>query len=633
MSEITVPSSPDATTSELLALVPEQLAELQAWQAEFAAVPPAGSGRVDFFRGVAARMGVADSTVINKFYAWRKKGLRGLIDKTRCSALWSGMNKGLSPRDRELVKAYFERNQRKIAPAIRALMRDWREGRVHSDMPLNPITGYPRGWGSDGRNLYRYAPSAFELKAARIGRAAASSHRPLVYTTRRNLYPGQFYLFDDMWHDHEVVDLDQRRRGRPLEFHALDLASACKFAWGTRTRVLREDGTHEGLQGGDFRFLLASVLFRNGYSREGTTLVVEHGTAAISESIEQLLSDATGGAIKVARSGMTGAAAHSGQYAGRAKGNFRFKAALESLGNLIHNELAALPGQTGMNRLRAPEEQHGRQRHTDALICALSQLPAERIEMLQWPLLTIQQFRLVAEDIYARINARTDHDLEGWDERYVPDPRTGKMRRLSPTEAWQRRRGLSPIDLATMALIIGPEHGVERMTRNGMIELRDGELSGDLMRFDASDRPDREKFLTVLNPYDPSHLLLFDARGAFIGAAPRLHSVCRADTEAVQREMGRAAKTEAALLAPLRARHMAEAREKLARHENNAKILGDAKRDANREDLGRFARGTEGGRRKATDADLDEIAGEAVVDVEAGEAGAADDGRDSVFDL
>ena len=52
------------------------------------------------------------------------------------------------------------------------------------------------------------------------------------------------------------------------------------------------------------------------------------------------------------------AAAYTGAYAGRGKGNFRFKAALESSGNRIHNDLAdqaLIPGQTGMDVDRRPE--------------------------------------------------------------------------------------------------------------------------------------------------------------------------------------------------------------------------------------------------------------------------------------
>jgi hypothetical protein len=479
---------------------------------------------------------------------------------------------GLSLSDRELVKKYCEDNQRGNKVAIRKLMEDWRKGIVTTSAPLDVATGYPRGWSE--RNLLRFAPSKYELKAARIGRSAAANDRQLVYTTRANLWVGSHYLFDDIWHDHFVNNLDQRKAGRPLEFHALDLYSADKFAWGMRVRT-EQEGVMTGLKGEDMRFLLAYVLGNFGYSPRGTKLVVEHGTAAISKEIEDLVTAASGGLITIERSGMEGAAAAAHQYAGRAKGNFRFKAALESLGNLIHNEMAALPGQTGMDIDHRPEQLHGLLKHNDALLAAMSQLTPERIEMLQWPLLTIQQFLVIAGEIYERINARTQHRLEGWDQNYVPDRRTGLMRRMAPVEVFNRgRRDLITLPPDVVALIIGLDMAEERSVRRGMIELTSAEISGDVLRFQALDLKDGEKYRTVLNPSRPDALMAFDAKGRFVAACPRILSADRSDAEAVQRACGKAAKVEAALLAPLRARHLAEARQKMAMHKNNAEVVG-----------------------------------------------------------
>ena len=401
----------------------------------------------------------------------------------------------------------------------------------------------------------RNLPTKFELKIARQGRSAAASERRLVYTTRANLWVGSHYLFDDMWHDHMVNVLDQRRTGRPLEFHALDLFSANKFAWGIRVRTEAADGRMEGLKEADMRFLLAAVLGTNGYSPRGTELVVEHGTAAIRSELEALISDETDGLVTVARSGMEGAAAAAHQYAGRSKGNFRFKAALESLGNLIHNEMAALPGQVGMDVDRRPEGMHGLLKRNDALMVAISQLAPERAEMLRWDILTIQQFQNIAGEIYARINARTDHDLEGWDMNYLPERHTGLMRRMSPAEVWKSgARQLRKFRPEAVAMLLLRDNGTEQMIRSGMFQITNGEISGDVLRFDASVLRDREKYLTVLNPYDPSALYAFDSRGRFAAACPRIFSVDRNNLEAVHREMGAAAKSEALALAPFRAR-------------------------------------------------------------------------------
>jgi hypothetical protein len=545
-----------------------------AWRTVLEPLLSERTGRVAAMRSIATQHGVPYKTVERKFYALQKSGPGALVDKRACGpTAWQTTKPiGLSEHDTALLKSYVDKNQRKATPAIKAMRRDWVSGKITTPTEIDLATGYPRGWSE--ANLMRHLPNRFEISVARHGRSAAASERRLVYTTRANLWVGSHYLFDDMWHDHMVNVLDQRKTGRPLEFHALDLFSANKFAWGIRVRTEAADGRMEGLKEADMRFLLAAVLGGNGYSLQGTELVVEHGTAAIRSDLEALLSDETSGLVTVARSGMEGAAAAAHQYAGRSKGNFRFKAALESLGNLIHNEMAALPGQVGMDVARRPEGMHSLLKRNDALMAAISQLAPERAEMLRWPLLTIQQFQSIAGEIYARINARTDHELEGWDMNYLPERHTGMMRRMSPAEVWKTgARQLRKFRPESIALILLRDNGTEQLTRSGMFQLTNGEISGDVLRFDARILKDREKYLTVLNPYDPTALYVFDSRGRFVAACPRIFSVDRNDLEAVQRECGAAAKAEAARLAPFRQRHMQEARQKAADMRHNERVL------------------------------------------------------------
>lgn len=593
----------------LLAIVPDQAPAIYAWATDLQRVADAPrSKRQAMLSQIAEERGIPSKTVAKKLTAYRQSGVAGLIDRTTVPALWetSKTDIGLSESDRELIKTWCETFQRKCEPALEAMLRSWRTQTLSAELldrgltvpetstPLDPTTGYPRGWSL--RNLMRYAPTQYELKAARIGRSAAKEHAPLVYTTRKNYYVGQFYVWDDIWHDQEVVDLDQKKRGRPLEFHGLDLASACKFTWGSRTRVETEF-KHEGLKSSDFRFVLTAGLTGIGYhSTRGTTLLVEKATASIPEEVRRMLFDATNGMIRVADGGMEGAAAHGGQWAGRSKGNFRFKAALESLGNLIHNELAYLPAQVGMDRDHCPEEMNdggrlidpstgkaltsfGRNKYTDSLLAAFSELmetAPERAQWIEWDRCTIQQFRLVCEEVYARINRRTKHDLEGWDERYVPDP-LGGMRRMSPHEVFAPgRRALKPISIETTALLLGTSGGVERTVIGNKIAVHDGSISGDELRFNAVGvLPDREKFLTVVNPFDPSRLFCFDSKDRFVAVLPRIVSVDRSDIEAVHRAMGAAARNETQLLAPLVRRHNAKARLRAAKSAHNAAVLGN----------------------------------------------------------
>jgi len=521
---------------------------------------------------IASRFNVSPKTAIKKFYRFQKFGMAGLVDRRAAgSEFWDIDEKvGLSFADQEMLRTFCEGNQRGNEAAIRDMRRKWQLGIVTTDAPLDVTTGFPRGWSE--RNLARYAPDELSLAAARQGRSATDAHRSLVYSTRRYLYVGQYYLFDDIWHDHYCNLLDTRQTGRPLEFHGLDLASAYKMCWGMRLR--REvDGKMESLKVEDFRFLLASFLLTHGYHPDGTTLIVEHATTQIDDRTEKILALASGGKIKVERGGMQGAAAHAGQYAGRAKGNFRIKAALESLGNLMHNEFACLPGQTGKDRQHCPEQLHGLLKHNDALLWALTQLPPERAQWLQWDLCTLQQFQLIAQEVYARINARTKHKLEGWDDRYVPDKQRGGLRRMSPYEVWTPgSRALKPITLEVAAMIVGTTGGQERQVRKDEISITDAAISGDPLRFAASHLPPRSKYLCVLNPFDTKRLTLFNSKGGYVTTLERIDVPCRSNVEALQVSCGRAEKALAERLLPMRRRGMKQARAKRDRALHNGKV-------------------------------------------------------------
>lgn len=534
-------------------------------------------------------------------YARSGKDWRVLVNKAKAGPAWWQSQKRVGlPKDFiEWWRELCERSQRCDAAAHRLLKRIWETGVDDSVSPPRRITaipGYanwpkarpdgdlPFGW--DYRNVNRFSPTKFEKAVTRQGRSAGANFRPLVYTTRKNLWVGSHYLFDDIWHDHFVNVLDTRKTGRPLEFHGLDLFSACKFAWGMRVRTRNDEtGVMDGLREENMRYLLASVFAQHGYSPRGTVLVVEHGTAAVREQEERLLFDLSGGKITVSRSGMEGAAAFAGQYAGRAKGNFRFKAALESLGNLIHNEMGFLPGQTGLSVERRPEGLHGLLKHNDALLNAMVALAKDnpdRAAMLRFDLLEFRQFQNLALDIYQRINDRTEHDLEGWGDLVVQAERNlkvaatgcGVMRRMSPNEVWQRgNRELVKLPPAGIAMLLGHELGTERVMKRAMFEFSDKEIDSDDVRFEALGLIEGEKYFTVLNPFAPNELFAFKANGSFVGVCPRIASVCKGDAEALHRACGRAARIEAELLAPVAKRGASITRNRIENAQHNARVI------------------------------------------------------------
>jgi len=547
----------------------------------------------------AARMqgvyGFSAQRLYTLFFAYRRSNdWRALLNYAKAGITRSGSpcNAALPRAFREFWKLLCEENKRRGGDkaAHRMLLAIWRSGfhptskKQLGEIPgyvqwpsADPLTGIPKGWTYS--NLSRHSPNAFEKTVARIGRSAAAAHRPLVYGTRADLWVGSHYLFDDLWHDHFVNCLDTKKTGRPLEFGAFDLFSACKFAWGMRVRTENDaTGKMEGLKEEMMRFLLASVLAQHGYSPRGTILVVEHGTAAIREDLERVLYDCSGGKITVARSGMDGGGDALGIYAGRSKGNFRFKAAYESLHNLVHNEMGALPGQTGPNRETRPEALHGLLKRNDALLCAMAALEQEapeRAKMLRFDLLEFRWFLDLAMDIYQRMNGRVEHDLEGWGKQIVQIQRGDRwyFRRKSPTEVWDGgRKELTRLDPLAIAMILGPDIGIARTIHNGVTEIQDKEFSVDPLMFDTH-CVDRGEYQVVLNPFLPDRLFVFNTKGGFVAECPRIWRVSRLDAEGLQRAYGRARKIEGEMLAPVRARGAKLLAEQTENARHNAAVL------------------------------------------------------------
>lgn len=593
------PHSQDLDHADYMRLPSKVRVEVEWWSARLGSIqPPIG----DNIAALAVMAGVGVSTARRKYDAFRASGWRGLVNGSA-----QPRQRGINAEFIEYWKALCAQNQRKCAPAYREFVRAWHAGEIIPGMNnALPRHRLPRGFTYD--NLMHHRPSDFELKAIRIGRSAAATERPLVFSTRVGLRVGQFMVFDDMWHDFKVVMLGQRRPMRLLQLHALDLYSGCNFARGLKPRMEDpETGQSVGLKEDEMLFLLAHVFTDHGFSEEGTTLCVEHGTAAVREDVESLLYDLTGGKILVKRSGIEGASAFAGHYAGRGKGNFRFKAALESLGNLIHNETANLlqfPGQTGSNsRVNSPEELHGRERRADALAKALIALPRTLAMELSQGFLELNKAIALVTDVMERINRRTDHELEGWLEAglttvdhevpgvgllpgsYIltlpPDKRAAVeavaipvARRLSPREVFDAQRGgLIRFRPEQCARLLAGRMAREVSVSGGLIEFQDLNISPSPLRYKAHHWANGDKFGVVVNPLAPQTAHLFDARGAWVGQVEAWQTVRRDDIDGLHRQMGAAAKIERELLAPVAQQGAALTRARLQESQRNSQVL------------------------------------------------------------
>lgn len=572
---------------------------------------------------LAARLGVAKSTVQRWYYAARAGELHKIADKRHDSKLWLGQRILLPAADIALFQHYCLRNQRKVRPAAREMHRDWKAGRIATTQPFDVRTGLPEGWTPG--NLARYAPSKYELTASRQGRGAAAVHRPKVLTTRVGLRCGQYYVGDDVWHDHLVDYPGQRTPVRPLEADVLDLASACLVHWGLRPRRKRADGSRENLTEREVRWIVAATLRDRGYRRDelGTTWLVEHGTFTIRDELAATLWDHF--RIRVEMSSILGDVPWLGAFGGKGGGNPRFKAALESFHNLRHNELAALPGQVGKDRDHTPEEHKALVRYAEAINDAAARLAVvapNYADRLRRPVLLYHEFADLNDRKVAIINERRDHHLEGWAEsghkvvqyllggqaldeaqflalpapagsdivawgRTLAEQGCTRTRLKSPAEVWRDGRGeLTRLPAHGVSLILGPELAREERVQAGEFIWRDAELGvlSEWRYFAEVTGPnglrqllrEGETYLVHPNPFAFDELCVSDAQGRYLGVARRHDRICRAAAEAMQEEFKRIKHHEAELQAELARKAGPITHERIELRRHNAEVLHEA---------------------------------------------------------
>ena len=581
--------------------------DIKLWLRELGALTPP---IVRALKGLAGKLGCDLSTAKRKYYAMHDRGWRGLINHSKLL----DQRGAFTPEFIEFWRELCHENKRKIAPAYREFTRRYVSGEpIPGLAPGVDRRRLPRGFGYD--NLIRFAPTPFETAASRIGRGAAAPFRPKVLTNRLGLHVGERFIFDDMWHDFEVVMLGQRRPMRPLQLHAHDLLSACQFARGLKPRMEDpETGKRLNLTQDEMLFLVAYILSEIGFWPDGCVIMAEHGTAAVPEELEQLLYDLSGGKVTVDRSGIEGVAAFAGQYDGRPKGNFRFKAALESLGNLIHNETAnalLLPGQTGFNsRLNCPEELHGREKHFDTLalaILALYEKSPATVAKLKLPFVEWNTAKWVINEVMERINRRTEHNLQNWldlgfttvdldipgvglfpsaaylalpaDKRAAVDAVAKPMpRKLSPREVFDAgSKALVKFRPEQTAMLLkGRNARKVHVDPDHCVRFQDQLIASEPIVFLAHHFAPGDEFDGVVNPMDLSKLHIFDAKGRWRGVLDAWQTVSHADTESIHRQMGAAAKIEKELLAPLARRGAQITLQRIADAKENARAAGEA---------------------------------------------------------
>lgn len=617
------------TTSDICfleSLKPEVRKEAHAWQNALSGVTKPVTASL---KNVAARMGVPFQTARRKYYEWltADKSITALVNKSkqgRASHSVTALNADFV----EYFKGRCERNQRVSRSEYFKFVRDWKSGAQIPGLD-NSLPRHRLPPGCSYANLMRKVKDAFARDTMRRGLSyAVAKHGPQIFSTRAELWYLSHLMIDDLWHDNFVVF--GKQIVRVLELDALDVFSGCLITFGTKPRFRREDGTMDGLKEKFARLIVASVFFNEGYAPRGTTILAEHGTAAVSEHVARVLYDFTGGKIVLRESGITEKEQAVAGWRGQGKGNPRFKAALESLRNLKHNMLGDVAGQTGKDRDHRPEYTHGQLAECADMLKAIEVLAEHKPERARQIKLNLLQYHSeflpLLFDCYREINARTWHNLEGWDaagnviteyrttptsdhwltdgefselpvvakqvllEAAQSDPRYIQPRKLSPVEVQRRdRHTLTRIPAFLVGDLLGPDYARELNVQGAYFEtFSDQELAPEPLRYESAiimPNGDRlqlrdDKYMVFVNPFDLQTLFVHRAGresklGECIGYARRVLRVNPADMESVNRAFGYRNQRLAELKAPIAARHADVVQEATERARHNAAVLAE----------------------------------------------------------
>jgi hypothetical protein len=540
----------------LESLKPHVRTEAHKWHNAFHAVSKPITASL---QQLSTRFGVPFETARRKYYAWltADKSITSLVNKAKQGKT---NDDALSADFICWFKKKAERNQRVSRSEYFKFVRAWQSG-AHIPGLDNTLPRHVLPPGCSYANLMRKVKDAFARDVMRRGLSyATAKHGPQIFSTRAELWYLSHLMIDDLWHDNFVVF--GKQIVRVLELDALDVFSGCLITFGTKPRFRREDGSFDNLKEKFARLIVASVFFNEGFAPRGTTILAEHGTAAVSDHVARILYDFTGGKIVLRESGITEKEQAVAGWRGQGKGNPRFKAALESIRNLKHNLLGDVAGQTGKDRDHRPEYTHGQLEECADLLKAITVLAEhkpERARQIQLNLLQYHsEFLPLLVDCYDFINARTWHDLEGWhqaghvlteyrvtpQERWLTDaefsnlpvalksalletaqsdPRFLQSRKMSPTEVRNRHRHeLIKIPPFLVGDLLGPDYATELNVHGAYFDsFKDQDLSPEALQYESVViTPDGQraqlrddKYMVFVNPFDLSHLFV--------------HGVCR----------------------------------------------------------------------------------------------------------
>jgi hypothetical protein len=619
--------------------------DVELWLEAITELKHASRGNTAHVMGsICARMNCTTGTVYRKLQAFGEHGWAGLINAAKCPGL-----RGQPQAFKEYVSALYLHHQRDTSgrEVHRVVCSQWAAWKRTGDA-RHAIPGYdtpppagPKGYppGFSAKNLSRFCPDQHALRLIRQGTKAASNFLPSILKTRVGTSFGQIVFWDDQDYDNKVVAPGTSMKAmRPQGFNCIDYFSGCFLDYCIRMRYLDADSdTLKSLTQKDFVWFVVTYLQRHGFRNDddGTIFVMEHGTASGFNNsklttasglhnFDEALAFATGGKVTVERSGLFNQPAFAGMlFRPQSSGNFRFKSPLEGMFNLVRNYASGIVGQIGLNaRSHGPEENYGLEKYTEQLLKIHATLSPEKQELIRYPLLQLGQFGQIMDAVYASINCRTDHELEGWARlghtvpliRLAPNddapwmtqadlsklpPRTQELAislleepgytmpaKLSPQQvAHAHRNELTKLSDSAVPLLIPLEWAkVVRVKSNRTIVIQD-KLCGDepftytariVTRYGAEMlRPDLE-VLAYFNPISPEKLCLCDMNGSYIGTLTATTRIAFTDHETMLERLGERSAIKADLEAPVRAAMASTMSDRMDMKVHNEKLISSA---------------------------------------------------------
>ena len=398
----------------------------------------------------AAQMGMTRKTFQNRYYAWLKYGVMGAADKRKVA------KSRRVPDILGVFKSYCERNKESCSGAYRAMMRDFRLGKLMpgigtwrevyraqfgetTELPLScPARWEPTGW-SYANLMLRYEKDPARLASLawnRRGQAAAAKYIVDVVrtrydvATRRQLPGGSVLQWDDAWENVHVLLRGFNGVFRPLGFHCYDVATGFHFdAWMKPRTYSRIEGTDrvkgDNLTEQMFRMAFAFHHCVTGINRRGVVHYLEKGTTAIREAVRERIARIPefGRLISFKTSGAMNTPAHKGLFLGSYGGNPQHKSLVEGGHRRMQLEMAHLPANIGRSAAMKPEYLTAQDKHEAAFITAVNDamIPADLLPLTRKLYPTWEEYQTLYGAISDVVNDAVDHKLEGWVDYHVEE--------------------------------------------------------------------------------------------------------------------------------------------------------------------------------------------------------------------